>query len=64
MNYVKLCVDYDVLYVHIGGVQSPIMSGMYISHAATPSARLDFVLKCLESRAQTVRCLAAEMFAR
>ena len=34
------------------------------SHAAAPSAQLDFVLKCLESRAQTIRCLAAETAAQ
>ena len=37
---------------------------MYVSHAAAPSVQLDGVLPYLESRAQTVRCLAAEMFAQ
>ena len=40
------------------------MLGMYVSHAAAPSVRLDCVLPYLESRAQTVRRLAAETFAR
>ena len=56
---------YDVLYVHTGQyVCSQITLGMYVSHAAAPSAWLDFVLPCLESRAQIVRCLATERFAR
>ena len=62
--YVKLCVDCDVLYAHIGCMCSLISSGMYVNHAAAPSAWLDFVLKCFESCAQTVRCLATETFAR
>ena len=62
--FVKLYVDCDMLYVHIGRVHSPITLGMYVSHAATPSVRLDFVLPYLESHMQTIRCLAAETFAR
>ena len=60
----KLFADYDMLNVHIGCVQSPIMLSMSVSHAAAPSAQLDFVLKYLESHAQTVRCLAAETVAQ
>ena len=41
MYYKMLCVDCNVLYVHIGCVQSAIMSSMSVSHAAAPSARLD-----------------------
>ena len=64
MYYMMLCVDCTMLYVHIGCVQRAIMSSMYVSHAAAPSTRLDFVLKCLESRVQTVRRFAAETLAR
>ena len=64
MYYEMLCVDCNVLYVHIGCVQSAITSSMFVSHAAAPSARLDFVLKHLARRVQTVRHLAAEMFAQ
>ena len=60
----KLCADYDMLYVHIGCVQSPITLGMSVSHAAAPSARLDCIQLYLVCRAQTVRHLAAETFAR
>ena len=60
----KLCANCDVLHVHIGRMCSLIMSGMYVSHAAAPSVRLDLVLPCLESHAQTIKCLATEMFAR
>ena len=63
MYYVMLCVDCNVLYVHIGCVQSAITSSMYVSHAAAPSAWLDSVLKCLESRSQTVSRLATETVA-
>ena len=62
--YMKMCVAYNVLYVATGVVHSPIMLGMYVSHAAAPSVRLDLVLPYLESCAQTVRRLAAERFAR
>ena len=41
----------------------PIMLGMYVSHATAPSVQLDFVLPCLESCVQAVRCLTTEMFA-
>ena len=61
--YVKLCADYDALYMHIGHMCILILSGMCVSHATAPSAWLDFVLKYLESRAKTVRHLSAEMFA-
>ena len=53
-----------MLYVHIGCVKSPITSGMCVSHAAAPYAWLDFVLKCLESRVQTIVRLATEMVAQ
>ena len=45
-------------------MHSPVTLGMYVSHAAAPSVWLDCVLPCLESRVQTIRCLAAETFAR
>ena len=60
----RLCVDCDVLYVHIGHMCSLISLGMYVSHATAPSVHLDCVLPYLESRAQTVRRLATETFAR
>ena len=41
-DYEMLCVDYDVLVLHIGHVLSPITSSLSVSHAATPSARLDY----------------------
>ena len=59
----KLCVDYGVLYVHIGCMCSLTTLSMYVSHAAIPSAGLDFVLKCFESCVQTIRCLATETVA-
>ena len=58
MLLVTFCMWLPVL------VHSPITLSMYVSHATAPSARLDFVLKCLESRVQTIRCLAAEILAR
>ena len=64
MYYVMLCVDYDVLNLHIGHVQRPITSSLSVSHAAAPSARLDCMQLYLVCRAQTVRRLAAETFAR
>ena len=63
MYYVMLCVDYDVLVLHTGHVPSPIMSSLSVSHAAAPSARLDCKQLNLVRLAQTVRRLAAEMFA-
>ena len=48
----------------MGREQSSITLSMSVSHAAAPSARLDFVLKHLVHRAPTVRHLAAETFAR
>ena len=59
-----LCVDYDVLNLHIGHVQSSITSSLSVSHAAAPSARLDCMQLYLVRRAQTVRGLAAETLAR
>ena len=59
-----LCVDYDMLYVHIGCMCSLILSGMSVSHAAAPSVRLGGVLPYLKSRVQTVRHLAAGTFAQ
>ena len=68
MYYVMLCVDYDVLVLHTGHVPSPIMSSLSlslsVSHAAAPSARLDCMQLYLVCRAQTIRRLAAETFAR
>ena len=63
MYYEMLCVDCNMLYVHIGCVQSAIMSSMSVSHAAAPSARLDCMQPYLVSHAQTIRHLAAETFA-
>ena len=40
------------------------MFGMYVSHAAAPSVRLDCVLPYLESQMQTIRHLATETFTR
>ena len=62
--YVMLCVDYDVLNLHIGHVQSSITLSMSVSHAAAPSAWLDCMQPYLVHRAQTIRHLAAETFAR
>ena len=62
--YVILCVDYDVLYVQIGCVQSAITVSMSVSHAAAPSAWLDCIQPYLVCCVQTVRRLAAETFAR
>ena len=62
--YVMLCRDYDMLNLHISRVQSSITLSMSVSHAAAPSAWLDFVLKHLLRCTQTVRRLATEMFAR
>ena len=59
-----LCGVNDVLNLHIGRVQSSITLSMSISHAAAPSARLDCIQPYLVRRAQTVRCLATETFAR
>ena len=59
-----MCVAYDVLYVTTSVCALSNTLGMYVSHATAPSAWLDFVLKCLESCVQTVRHLAAEMFAQ
>ena len=42
LNYYEmLCVDYDVLILHIGHVLTSITSSLSVSHAAAPSARLD-----------------------
>ena len=62
--YVILCGDYDVLNLHIGRVQSSITLNTSVSHAAAPSARLDCIQPYLVRRAQTVRRLVAETFAR
>ena len=59
-----LYVDYDMLSLHIGRVQSSITLSMSVSHATAPSVWLDFVLKHLAHRMQTVGRLAAETFAR
>ena len=59
-----LCGDYDVLNLHIGHVQSSITLSMSVSHAAAPYAQLDCIQPYLVGRAQTVRLLAAETFAR
>ena len=64
MYYVMLCVDYDVLNLHIGHMQNSITSSLSVSHAAAPSARLDCMQLYLVRRAQTVTRLAAETFAR
>ena len=64
MYYVMLCVDYGVLNLHIGHVQSSITSSLSVSHAAAPSAWLDCIQLYLVRRAQTVRCLATETFAQ
>ena len=63
MYYVMMCVDYDVLILHISHVQSSITSSLPVTHAAAPSARLDCMQLYLVRRAQTVRRLAAETFA-
>ena len=57
-------VNYDVLILHIGHVQSLITSSLSVSHAAPPSAWLDCIQLYLVRRAQTIRRLAAETFAR
>ena len=62
--YEMLCVDYDVLILHIGHVQTSITSSLSVSHAAAPSARLDCMQLCLVRCLQIVRRLAAETFAR
>ena len=59
-----MCAKYDELNLHIGHVQSSITSSLSVSHAAAPSARLDCMQLYLVRRAQTVRGLAAETFAR
>ena len=59
-----LCVDYDVLVLHIGHVLSPITLSLSVSHAAAPSARLACMQLCLVRRSQTIRCLTAETLAR
>ena len=59
-----MCANYDMLYATTGVCSQSNTLGMYLSHAAAPSVRLDCVLPYLESRAQTIRCLAAEIFAR
>ena len=64
MYYVMLCVDYDVLNLHIGHVQSEITSSLSVSHAAAPSARLDCMQLYLVHRVPTVSRLTAETFAR
>ena len=64
MYYAVLSVDYDVLNLHIGHVQSLTMSSLSVSHAAAPSARLDCMQLYLVCHMQTVRRLAAETFAR
>ena len=56
-----MCVNYDVLNLHIGHVQSWIMS---VSHAAAPSTRLDCMQLYLVHCVQTVKRLAAETFAQ
>ena len=63
MYYVMLYVDYDVLNLHIGHVQSSTTSSMPVSHAAAPSARLDCMQLYLVRCAQTIRRLAAKTFA-
>ena len=60
----RLCAKYDVLNLHIGHVQTSITSSLSVSHAAAPSVRLDFVLKCLNNHMQTIRRLATGRFAR
>ena len=52
MYYVILCVDYDVLNLHIGHVQSEITSSLSVSHAAVPSAWLDCMQLYLVYRVQ------------
>ena len=42
-DYEMLCVDYDMLVLHIGHVLSPITSSLSVSHAAAPSVRLDCI---------------------
>ena len=64
MYYMMLCVDCNMLYVLIGCVQSAITLSMSVSHAAAPSARIDFVLKHLVRHVLTVRHLAAKTFAQ
>ena len=64
MYYLMLCVDYDILNLHIGHVQSSITSSLSVSHATVPSARLDCMQPYLVRRVQTVRRLAAETFAQ
>ena len=63
MYYMILCVDYDVLNLHIGHMQNSITSSLSVCHAIAPSARLDCMQLYLVRRAQTVRRLAAETFA-
>ena len=41
--YEMLCVDYDVLILHIGHVLTSITSSLSVSHAAAPSAWLDCI---------------------
>ena len=64
MYYVMLCVNYDVLNLHIGHMQSSITLTMSVSHAAAPSVRLDCMQLYLVHRVQTVQHLAAETFAQ
>ena len=64
MYYVMLCVDYDVLYLHIGHVQSSITLSMPVSHAAATSVWLDCIKPYLVRHMQTLRRLAAKTFAR
>ena len=62
--YEMLCVDYDVLILHIGNVQTSITSSLPVSHATAPSAWLACMQLCLVCYLQTVRRLAAETFAQ
>ena len=61
--YEMLCVDYDVLILHIGHVLTSITSSPSVGHTTALSARLDCIQLYLVHRAQTVRHLAAETFA-